>query len=803
MSGFKITAWMLQAGASDPGEPGAWLAARQWATLGFACLTIACAGAFSLTSASYADPPSKLVTGPPGSSAAIVTNGEFTNLYLWPNPEKESWNEHLLKVAETDPQATTTGLNSLTATLVGTSYFDLLTQYGIEPPTFGGEQATTQECVNQALTNAGENGGVIQWEGLTKFVGCEHTHSAVHSPQVNLFVSPDLKAAEFNPFKGVRPDLCTEAAAYHTKDLEVADFTVVPINTKCNKTIVNVGSSLGHEMVETLSDPGGFGYINETVSPRLAAGNFQQDYNEGELSDVCQTGLHPTGETSFEAAGFGTLRVGPYWSNADATCVPRRIMNETLSNIVGSSKLSDGSTGLIRMTGGVHTLPVPLVAPAGLGKHYLQALELEIKTGSDNLNGGNEPRDGAFVSLNVKTSKKPIVLEHINQGQDWANSSLHAVTLRVPAGISVEELTGLTISTRFNGNDNWDIANVTVKAAVACPTVGRPCSEEAEPPECPLAKEKTGAPPPSNQPKPLIDLLGKKLLADGTLGLVRLTGAVPSFTAKVAVPFAFAQLQVNDMKLTIKTAADNLRAGAAPGENANAVITLTNGAQVTFTDINQRQEWSNESESGEIDLPLSAFPQGTTLNDIKSLTITTNFSGDNWDIKGITLTARVACALGLHPLPKPIEVTSVEANGHSKLSDGSEGLFRFTGGSPEAFPMTVTPPSAANAGKVVTSLELIVTTGGDDIGGGNSPKDNANAAITVNGQRIQFEDINALEKWSNGSTNSVALLTLSGLPPGTKLGEVSGPLEITTNFNGGSEGENWDLAAVKLVASVQ
>src|SRR5438270_4096118 len=216
MPSTKSSRWMLAARVAD-GCSDLVLHDRRWSrAVAGAAAMLAAAAVLALPSASLADPPSHLATAP-SSGAAIVTNGEFTNLYLWPDPnksatEKETWNEHLVKVAETDPAATTETLNKLTSTLVESSYFDLLTQYGVEPPAFKGEEVTFQECVNQALTNASENGGVIQWEGESKFVGCEHSHSAVNAPQVNLFVSPDLKVAQFKPFQGVVPDICTQDA---------------------------------------------------------------------------------------------------------------------------------------------------------------------------------------------------------------------------------------------------------------------------------------------------------------------------------------------------------------------------------------------------------------------------------------------------------------------------------------------------------------------------------------------------------------------------------------------------------------
>jgi len=790
---------------------------RRLLTLVVAAAGVAACSALPLASAAFAEPPSHLASAP-FTGAAIVTNGHFVNLYLWPDPSKETWNAHVKKVAGSDPLATTRTINKITTALVRSSYFHLATQYGIEPPTFAGQAPTLQSCVTPVIKSATLHGGVIPLEvnigelaegygSLAGFVACE---TAAHpAPQVNVFVSPDLQVAKY----GSLANICPTSAAFHWAALGAANFTAIPTATTCNANIAALTHSLSHEMVETISDPAGFGFIDESSPPRILGGSFEADYNDGELADICQEkGLHPTPSTLFEApaAGVGPLQVNPYWSNADAACEPRRIMNETLANKVGTSTLPDGSTGLLRMTSTVHTLSIPLTHPLGVRRHFLQALELDVTTGNDNLNGGNGPEDGADVLLTVRSNPHPIVLQHINQGADWGNNSLHAALLRVPPGITLGELAKLTISTHFEGADNWDIAAVRVRAAVACPVArGRQCTERPGPVKCPYLRQHAGGP---GQPFPLVDAVGTTTLADGSIGLARLTGEVHSWRTKATVDRRFERLVVNQLVLTIKTGHDDLRSSGSPNENADAVITLTNGAQITFGDLNQHQEWSNYSETGEISLPMSAFPPKTTLGDIREMAITTNFGGgsggDNWAIMGVELDAHVECELGKQPPPPSVTVPLLNAVGATTLADGSKGLARLTG-EVHSWAIPVKPPSA-DAGKVIIGLELTVTTGEDDLRGGNAPQDNANAHITlVKGGSVLFEDINALQKWDNGSTWPVNLYTLGSplpgetgsLPPGLKLGEISG-LEISTGFEGGSGGDNWDIADVKLVATV-
>src|SRR5713101_4380257 len=83
------------------------------------------------------------------------------------------------------------------------------------------------------------------------------------SPQVNLIFSPDIKIARILVPTAHGGDMCAEtpnvAVAYHAWGLNTPNFTVLPTSTLCMPTFDSFTESLSHEIVETVSDPAGFG----------------------------------------------------------------------------------------------------------------------------------------------------------------------------------------------------------------------------------------------------------------------------------------------------------------------------------------------------------------------------------------------------------------------------------------------------------------------------------------------------------------------------------------------------------------
>lgn len=402
----------------------------------------------------------------------FVSNGVFSNIYIWDPKVAVNWdgdlNSNLDSVKKfAVPSETSETLDRLTCDLVNSSYFDPLTQYGIAPPVFAGDESPVPECEKAIVANGDANGGVIQYLAIKDFVNCENDNaSGPKTTQVNLFFGPGLTVA--NP---LGQPVCPSQAAYHGWFPGTRNFTVIPTSNACNSDISRLAHSLSHEMVETLSDPAAAGWLHDGGNGRVGDSTYiAQEYNTGELGDICSSvGAHPTADVTFEDPNIQNdpLAVAPYWSNADNTCVPSAIMNVTLWKWTGTA-------GLTRLTGGKdgnHTIGEYVIFPPSLANKQVLALEIEITTGSDNLDGGSSKN--ADVVLNLASGD--VTTPDINEDSEWAKNSLHTAFLEFPRGMTMDKFNtikgskGFTIVTNFPGGlfpENWDIFNVTLKAAI-------------------------------------------------------------------------------------------------------------------------------------------------------------------------------------------------------------------------------------------------------------------------------------------------------------------------------------------------
>jgi hypothetical protein len=92
---------------------------------------------------------------PACAGSAVVTYGRFTNVYVFPDPGTESWEQHIAPLRPDAAQFSRAAIDAFTGALMNPawpSYFDALMQYnGIHPPGFFGSSVATQACVNAAL----------------------------------------------------------------------------------------------------------------------------------------------------------------------------------------------------------------------------------------------------------------------------------------------------------------------------------------------------------------------------------------------------------------------------------------------------------------------------------------------------------------------------------------------------------------------------------------------------------------------------------------------------------------------------
>jgi len=199
---------------------------------------------------------------------AVVTDGRFTNVYVYPGPSKETWDEHLTKLpANQKPKNwekfTRKLIDEYTQTLMSTSwpsYFSGLKQYGINPPQFFGGYIASQSCVDAAIRDA--HNGIVAATSLRSLANC-HIDGMDTSPQVNLILSPDMKVAE-GAVVSNGPDICGESGnhtvAYHGAGLNVPNYSVMPTARGCAPNFGAFTANLSHEIVEIVTDPALLGH---------------------------------------------------------------------------------------------------------------------------------------------------------------------------------------------------------------------------------------------------------------------------------------------------------------------------------------------------------------------------------------------------------------------------------------------------------------------------------------------------------------------------------------------------------------
>ena len=412
------------------------------------------------------------------------------------------------------------------------------------------------------------------------------------SPQVNLIFSPDIRLAAIpTPFGvGTGPEMCTSATntdAYHAWGINTPNFAVLPTSPGCAPDFARFTRSMSHEDVETISDPAGAG---------------MGTIGEHELADNCEN--RPDAFVLFN--GFSLSR---YWSNFDNTCLPRLdppAGSESATWVLGES------SPLQRFTGSVHSLT--LAVPAERVSTTARATQVltVIQTGGDDLRGGKKSGDNANVTLTFKGGAKTTT--NVNAGRSWENGQTHAVTLTLPnPPPSVDDITGVTISTDFGGGisgDNWNVNKVAL--VVSFPNG----SAVHSPPR----------------------VITHTWLDASSNPLVRFTGSVHDLSKPV--PPQDVGTGVEKPRLVISTGNDDLRGGSKPSDNCDVTVALASGHEIVVNNANGGQHWENWTDHT-VTIPLPA--SGLKGGDVKSVALHTAFGGglggDNWNVNRIQLQA--------------------------------------------------------------------------------------------------------------------------------------------------------------------
>lgn len=532
-----------------------------------------------------------VLTGTGYAGPSVVKNGRFTNVYVYPDPGRETWEQHMARLRPADAaRFSRASIDRFTARLMSPgwpSYFDALYQYsGIHPPRFFGSAVASNACVQAALRD--EHRGVLQWDTIRTLSNC---HIAGHdpSPQVILIFSPDIKIAKILPVNRTGPDMCTGSTkAWHAWGLNTPNFVAMPTSRLCTPNFSNFTQTLSHEIVETVSDPAGAGM-----------GTLGQH----ELGDNCENRTPP------ELTLYRGYSVERYWSNFDRNCQPRL---DAPSGSVTTTWVLGERSPLQRFTGQVHQLTLHVPAARAVTDARATEVQLVIQTGGDDLRAGRNAGDNANATLTFVGGSRTTY--DINRRRSWENGETHAVRLMLPSPAPrVSDITGVTISTRFGGGiggDNWNVDKVAL--VVSYPALSR-----------------------VRRPLPVI--VHTWLDASGA-PLVRFTGHVHDRVLNV--PRRDVGRRVRSLDLIISTGNDDLRGGSHVRDDCNVYVVLTSGATILIRNVNGGHTWHNWSDHV-VHIPLPAA--GLQGGQIRSIRLHTGFGGgiggDNWNVNRVQLRA--------------------------------------------------------------------------------------------------------------------------------------------------------------------
>jgi hypothetical protein len=532
---------------------------------------------------------------------AVVTNGRFTNIYVYPNSDTQSWESHIASLRPTDAaRFSRASIDNFTQTLMShpwPTYFDPLFQYsGINPPQFFGSAEVKASCFQAAMRDA--HNGVLQADTIRSLANC-HANGLDPSPQLNLIFSPDVHVATFQlVVTSPGGDMCTTTTtnAWHSGGLNTPNYTVIPTEPACTRAPAGLTQfdgftrAFSHEIVETLSDPAGAGYGT---------------LGSGEVADRCEDLPDAMAFTMF--AGFSVAR---YRSDFDNNCQPQ------LDPPPGSTSetwiMGTGSP-LFRFTGSNHMLPLMVPPSRVVTSAAATQVLVVIQTGDDDLRGGSNASDNANVTLSFAGGST--VTNNVNMGKNWKNGTTHSFRLNLPAHAPpISSITGITLSTNFGGGlsgDNWNVNKVAMIVSF------------------PIGSSTTSPPPPPTT--------HTWLNASGN-PLVRFTGSLHD--KSLTVPAMDIGVSVRSLQLIISTGNDDLRGGSNAGDNCTVTVHLASGGVITLNNVNGGQDWNNWTDHT-VNIPIPAG--GLRGGGITSINLHTGFGGgmggDNWNVNRVQLIA--------------------------------------------------------------------------------------------------------------------------------------------------------------------
>ncbi len=247
--------------------------------------------------------------------------------------------------------------------------------------------------------------------------------------------------------------------------------------------------------------------------------------------------------------------------------------------------------------------PPNVADPTPVEEALVHEVFLEIRTGNDDLRGGNDN-----VNVTFKFSSKPSqTYSNINGGARWIDNYTETVPILLTTPVPESEFRSIILTTTFgggSGGDNWNLDMVRVLKG------------------------------------------DKELLSKAGSPLFRFTGEKKSFAINFPITLTRSSdgkiiigpdYKVHELLLKIGTGGDDLRGG---NDNVNVTVNYQDGTSLVVNNINKGNNWGNNTTKF-VTIPLRRY---VPVNQLKNIVLKTTFGGgiggDNWNMEYLVVTAK-------------------------------------------------------------------------------------------------------------------------------------------------------------------
>jgi hypothetical protein len=240
--------------------------------------------------------------------------------------------------------------------------------------------------------------------------------------------------------------------------------------------------------------------------------------------------------------------------------------------------------------------PPPVVAPGPVvGKDgKISEIIFEIRTGSDDLRGGNDNLNLTFYFNTLP----PQTINNINRSARWIGNYTETVPVRLTTPVPPAEFRTVTLTTTFGGGvsgDNWNMDCIKVYT-----------------PDY------------------------KELLFRAGTPLKRFTGSAKTYSAPLTYNPS-GDGKARELIIEIVTGGDDLRGG---NDNVNLTVLYKDGSKQVFNNLNRGTGLGGGSYAVYTVFLSKAVP----VTEIKEMVMNTTFggglSGDNWNLQELRICAR-------------------------------------------------------------------------------------------------------------------------------------------------------------------